>query len=468
VAHRKTLLVIDDDKLLCQSLTDLLGSDTLEVRTAHTIADGLAACASGPVDVVVLDQQLPDGEGQLICPRILAEHEAAKIIFVTAYPSFDSAVLALKNGAHDYVAKPFDLQELHLAVGQALRISALEHDRRLCEYRRDKEAQQAVLVGADGGLAGVARMMEVAAKADAAVLITGETGTGKNVVARRIHTRGPRRSAPFVSLNCAALPESLIEAELFGWERGAFTGSVASREGLLEMAEGGTLFLDEIGDMPLHLQVKLLSILEDGEVRRLGGRASKPVDARIIAATNASLEQRVATGSFRADLYYRLNVFRIHVPPLRERVEDIEPLCQHFLAQLAGRGRAPTLPGRELDALVAYAWPGNVRELRNVLERACLLHDGSPRPAALLELARELSSPAPSTSAPAPDHGGNGSARARQGGNGAATPPSLDEVVREHLARTLAHHEGNLSRSARSLGIALSTLKRKVRQLGLD
>ena len=462
MARRRTLLVIDDDKLLCRSLSDLLGSDTLEVRTAHTLADGVGACAAGPVDVVVLDQQLPDGEGHTICPRILAEHEAAKIIFITAFPSFDSAVLALRNGAYDYVAKPFDVQELRLAVDQALRVAALEREQRVCEYRRSKEAQGTVLVGAEGGLAEVAQLLELAAKTDAPVLVTGETGTGKNVVARLIHARGDRAAAPFVSLNCTALPENLIEAELFGWERGAFTGSVASREGLLEMAEGGTLFLDEIGDMAPHLQVKLLSILEDGEVRRLGGRASKPVDARIIAATNAKLERRVAAGRFRSDLFYRLNVLRIHVPPLRERVEDIGPLCSHFLARFAGRGSASPLPASELNALTAYPWPGNVRELRNVLQRARLLQPQQPRPSVLLELARDQLSRPPSQEPSESDDQRANEVDAQD------DPTTLDDVVRAHVARTLAQHSGNLSRSARSLDIALSTLKRKIRQYGLS
>jgi DNA-binding NtrC family response regulator len=452
--RKKNVLVIDDDRLFCHALKDVLVRDALEVTLAHTLADGLVACSKGPLDVVVLDQQLPDGESPRICPVIMAEHETAKIIFITAYPSFESAVHALRGGAYDYLAKPFDVEELRLAIARALQVADLERAKRLGEYTRRGDIDRSALVGAARGLKEVDHLAELAANTDAPVLLTGETGTGKGLVARQIHIRGTRADEPFVTLNCAALPETLIEAELFGWERGAFTGSVASREGLLEMAEGGTLFLDEIGDMPLHLQTKLLSIFEEGEVRRLGGRRAKPVDVRLLAATNASLEASVERGQFRADLYYRLNVLRIHLPPLRERTEDIPLLCEHFLARLAGRDGVRSLSDGEMRALTRYAWPGNVRELRNVLERACLLHSGNPQPSALLEVGPHRKA--------APGKAETDERRP----NGSIAP--LEVVEREHLARALAHHQGNLSRTARALGIALSTLKRKIRTLGLD
>ncbi len=443
--RKRRLLVIEDDRLLCKAIRDRLASDGLDVLTAHGAAEGLAACNAGAFDVVVLDQKLPDGDGHALCHPILQLHPAAKIVFVTAYPSFDNAVQALKAGAHDYLSKPFELDELGLAVERCISTARLERVERREAYRSDREREGAVLVGGEG-LAAARELIELAARSESPVLVTGETGTGKNLAAKAIHFGGPRRDGPFVSLNCAALPENLIEAELFGWERGAFTGAAAAREGLVEMADGGTLFLDEIGEMPLHLQSKLLSLLEDREVRRLGARTSRPIDLRTVAATNADLEARMAAGRFRADLYYRLDVIRVRLPPLRERLADLPLICDHLLARMAGRGREPGLASGELGRLAAYRWPGNVRELRNVLDRSLVLHGDPLRPSELL---------APARGEPV---------RA----NADAPLLPLGDVEREHVVRTVQHHDGNLARSARSLGISLSTLKRMLKRYGLE
>jgi DNA-binding NtrC family response regulator len=443
--RKRRLLVIEDDRLLCRAVRDRLASDGLEVLTAHDAAAGLAACNAGAFDVVVLDQKLPDGDGHSLCHPILQLHPAAKIVFVTAYPSFDNAVQALKAGAHDYLSKPFELDELGHAVERCLSTIRLERVERREAYRSDREREGAVLVGGEG-LAAARELVELASRSESPVLVTGETGTGKNLAAKAIHFGGPRRDGPFVSLNCAALPENLIEAELFGWERGAFTGAAAAREGLVEMADGGTLFLDEIGEMPLHLQSKLLALLEDKEVRRLGARTARPIDLRTVAATNADLEGRMAAGRFRADLYYRLDVIRVRLPPLRERLADLPLICGHLLARMAGRGPTPRLAPGELERLAYYRWPGNVRELRNVLDRSFVLHRDLLRPS-------ELLAPAPSEQVRAP-----------------ADAPilPLEEVEREHVVRAVRHHAGNLARSARSLGISLSTLKRMLKRYGLD
>jgi DNA-binding NtrC family response regulator len=443
VKRKRALLVIDDDRLLGQAVRDLLQSEFLRVTLAHTAADGLAACAADAVDVVVLDQRLPDGEGSSLCKPILDANGATRIVFVTAYPSFDNAVQALKAGAHDYLCKPFELEELALVVRRCLSVQDLERAERLQDYRRAKDGEEAVLVG---GLARIREVLALAAPFDSPVLVTGETGTGKNLVAKSFHFDGPRRQGPFISVNCAALPENLIEAELFGWERGSFTGAVGSREGVIELAEGGTLFLDEIGEMPLHLQSKLLTLIEEKEAKRIGGRVARPIDARIVAATNVELESRVAAGHFRADLYYRLNVIRVHVPPLRERKPDIPSLAEHLLQRMVGRGRSPSLAQDEIERLMAYPWPGNVRELRNVLERSLVLHRDPLRPSELLADVREAAR-APERAAPAPDE-----------------ELSLEAVELRHIQRVLQHQGGNLSRSARLLGISLSTLKRKLRQ----
>ncbi len=295
-APRRTLLLVEDDTLLCRAVHDALSSESLEVLAVHTAADGLATCSERHVDIAVLDQRLPDGDGRALCERILAVSADAKIVFITAYPSFDSAVTVLKAGAHDYLCKPFSLEELGIAVRRCVGALELERVERLEAYRAVKDRQESLLVGGSG-LDALRELVALAARAEAPVLLTGETGTGKTLVAKAIHFGGPRRDGPFITLDCAALPENLIEAELFGWDRGAFTGAGDARDGVIAMAEGGTLFLDEIGEMPLHLQAKLLNVLEGRQVRRIGGRTSRTVDFRLVAATNASLEDRVERGA---------------------------------------------------------------------------------------------------------------------------------------------------------------------------
>jgi len=448
---RRTLLVVEDDRTFSLAVREFLQSERLEVLAAHTGAECLERCAARRIDVVLLDQKLPDVQGATLCPAILGHNEQTKIIFTTAYPSFENAVLAVRAGAYDYLSKPFELQELRLAVDRALRTLALENVEQVEKYRADRERRDAVFVGESAAAREVRRLIAVAATAEAPVLVTGETGAGKNVVARCIHYGGPRRALPFIGINCAALPEALIEAELFGYEKGAFTGAAAARKGIFEMAEGGTLFLDEIGEMPPHLQSKLLGVLDDGRIKRIGGDTIRSVEVRIVAATGIDIAGAIAARRFRGDLYYRLGVVTIHVPPLRERPEDLPALCRHLLGTLAGE-RPVELPASELERLQAYAWPGNVRELRNVLERALIL-EGGPRlhPGALLG-AGPTAAPA-ACSAPAEEM------------HGAVT---MAAVERAHLAASLQRHGGNLARTARAMGISLSTLKRKKKRFGLN
>ena len=449
-AHR-TILVIDDDRVFGEAVRQALAGPAREVLVVHTAAEGVGHCSRRRVDVVLLDQKLPDGEGFSFCPQILSFNEQTKIIFITAYPSFESAVRAVKGGAYDYLSKPFELEELLLAVERSCRTLDLEQAAQLQTYRQRKEGEETVLLGGSPALAAVRETIDLAAAEDAPVLITGETGTGKGVVARSIHYRGPRAEAPFVSINCAALPENIIETELFGHERGAFTGAVGARKGIFEMAEGGTLFLDEIGTMPLHLQSKLLGVLDEKRIRRLGGETFIPVDVRIVAATNAEIEAALRSRTFREDLYYRIGVIRLHMPPLRERAEDIPELCRFFLG-LRSRGSASVLPEEEILRLQDYGWPGNVRELKNIIERAAILHRDILRPAALLG-----NNAAAATATAFPPRVATGDNRPLA---------SLADVEREHIARVLAEHAGNYSRAARTLGISLSTLKRKLRPVG--
>jgi DNA-binding NtrC family response regulator len=446
---KKTLLIIDDEKVFCNTVRDFLENDRLEVLSAHTGAEGLEICSGRKVDVVLLDQKLPDGEGHALAPSILEKNEQAKIIFITAFPSFENAVTAVRLGAHDYLSKPFDIEELKLTVENTLRTLDLERVEQIQNYARDKDREASVLIGSDGAFAEVVRLVETAALMDAPVLITGETGTGKNLVAKSIHYNSPLARAAFISINCAALPDNLIEAELFGHEKGAFTGATSAKKGLFEMADGGTIFLDEIGDMPLHLQTKLLSVLEDKQIRRIGSTTVTPVNVRVIAATNAELENALGK-TFRKDLYYRLSVVRIHLPPLREHREDIPALCTYLLSMIA-RGRKVEIPEAEFAKLKEYGWPGNVRELRNILERSLFLQKGSVlAPARLIEKQACATAVVEQVAAPA-----------------AAEIKTLAAAEREIIQCALTTLSGNLTQTSKTLGISLSTLKRKLKEYGL-
>jgi DNA-binding NtrC family response regulator len=450
---KKNILIVDDDRNFCASVSAYLQSDEAVIHTAHSGKDCLALCAANLVDVVLLDQQLPDAEGADLCASILDCNSQTKIIFTTAFPSFENAVKAVRGGAFDYLSKPFELEELDLAIKQALRTLDLEKVEQFQNYRAEQEREENVLVGTSAGIAEIQRLIDLAASADAPVLITGETGSGKNVAARSIHYRGPDHHAPFVSINCAALPESLIEAELFGHEKGAFTGAAGLKKGLFEMAEGGTIFLDEIGEMPMALQAKLLGVLDDGTFRRLGGTAVLRAQVRVIAATSVDLEKAIRQKKFREDLYYRLGVIKLHLPPLRDRKDDLADLCE-FLVSTIAKGRQVVLAGGEIENLQHYDWPGNVRELKNVIERAAILQHGREiRPSEFLK-----GSPAKVVRQP------------QEQGNTVPTSSSstIDEVEKSLILTALEQQGGNFSRAARAVGISLSTLKRRLKKYGIE
>jgi DNA-binding NtrC family response regulator len=446
-----TLLLVDDDRPFLASASDFLEAEGYTCISAHTCLQAESVCQTQKIDLAILDQHLPDGAGSELCEKLLALQDGLKVIFMTAYPSFDVARAAIRAGAYDYLSKPFEPEALALAITRALQVSRLERLERVETYHRRDDAKRIRFIGDEGGLREVAQAALRAGAADAPVLITGETGTGKGLLARYIHHEGKRRAGPFLALNCAALPENLFEAELFGYEKGAFTGATGAREGLLETASGGTLLLDELGELPLHLQAKLLGALEEKKIRRLGGRVERPLDVRILAATNADLEAAVERGRFRRDLYFRVNVLAIRIPSLRDRKQDIPILCHHLLSELGAHGSRSDLAPREISALQNYFWPGNVRELRNVLERALLHADagGELRPSSFLGLA---------------------GAHAESGAPGTPLPFStqsddlqcLAEVESEYISHVLKRCNGNLAKTSRVLGISLSTLKRKV------
>jgi DNA-binding NtrC family response regulator len=446
--HKRKLLVIDDDRLFCDSVGCVLEDSDIEVLTAHTGARGLELCAAAPVDVVLLDQKLPDTSGIDCCAPILNCHDGTHIIFITAYPSFQNAVQAIKMGAYDYLSKPFEMEELLLTVNKAMRATDLERMAQVRHYEQKRESDRTVLIGAAGGLREVQRMVELASANRPSVLITGETGTGKTLVARSIHYSGINGQGPFIAVNCAAIPESLMEAELFGYEKGAFTGADKASKGLFEMAEEGTLFLDEIGEMPPHLQAKLLGVLDDKKIRRLGGQTHKPVNVRIIAATNADMVSAVKKREFREDLFYRLSVVHIDVPPLRQRIDDLAELCRHFISQIAPDQHI-LLAEDQIKGMRNYAWPGNVRELRNIIERAILVRRG-PAIEPLRLVGQTTMDPAENLNP-----------------SGLPAVETLEAVEKRHIAMTLQHLDGNHTRTANALGISRSTLMRKIKTYGL-
>jgi DNA-binding NtrC family response regulator len=447
---RRKLLVVDDDAFFADIVRDLLTSDQLQVSSAGTAAEALRLCQEQSFDVVILDQKLPDGTGPDLCPGLLEANERTKIIFVTAYPNFENAMVAIRAGAFDYLSKPCDPDHIRLSVGRCLETIRLERTEAVRNYKAGIEATGIHLIGEDHGLAEVARLTRLASSSDSSVLLTGETGTGKSLIARAIHYGSARRTAELISVNCGALPESLIESELFGYEKGAFTGASVSREGLFEMAEGGTVLLDEIGEMPAPLQTRLLNVLEEKVVRRIGGRSARAVDFRLLAATNTDVNLALRERRLREDLYYRINVLRIHIPPLRDRPDDIPALAVHFLTSILGAEMAHSLSETETARLKSYSWPGNLRELRNVLERACLIQKGTTlRPSLLLG------------SLPAGGEGG-GAARVTEPILLESGELSLESVERQAIERTLSRTEGNLTKAAKLLGISPSTLRRKL------
>ncbi len=452
----KRFLIIDDDELFCNAVALDFCRD-MSVYIAHSGKEGVEFCRKFQMGVVLLDQKLPDGDGVDFCADILAANKQCKIIFTTAYPTFENAVDAIKFGAHDYLSKPLHLNEIRLAVDKAFRTLDLEQLEQVQKFENRRLIKKTKLVG---HLPETRQLAKLASQNSAPVLVTGETGVGKSLLARMIHYGSPQKNAPFISLNCATLPENLVEAELFGAEKGAYTGSVSRKHGIFEMAGKGTLFLDEIGEIPMHLQGKLLGVLDERLIRRVGGRSPIPVNARIIAATNRNIEDAMEKKQFRQDLYYRLSVLRIHVPPLRERIEDIPELCRFFLEQIAPHAIAE-ISQDEIRRLQNYGWPGNVRELKNVLERAAILGDnGEFKPSRLLE----INPPSP-TRATCPPYFNPTPNNSHDQPFDIDSIPNLKVVEDAHIRFALNALDNNYTQCAKVLGISRSTLKRKLKNL---
>ena len=440
------ILIIDDDALFVASLSDFLISKGFNVQTATTGREGIKNFENREPPLALLDQELPDIGGIEVCKKILEINPNTKIIFMTAYATVQYAVEAMQAGAYNYLSKPFSLDELLIAVNLAADNAKLEGRLRIQAYEREKVRQEQKLIGSSEIMKRIGEQIKLSATSEANVLITGETGVGKNVVARAIHDFQDRRDT-FLTINCSAIPENLMEAEYFGHEKGVFTGAETRREGIFELADGGTLVLDEIGEIPVHLQSKLLTVLDDKCVRRIGSRRSISVDVRIIATTNSDLEAAISERRFREDLYYRLAVITIHLPPLREHPEDIPEIADHYVNRFCRK--AVKIPESQVERMMAYHWPGNVRELRNVIERASLLlHGDEIKPADLL-LHGALNQHFPTDE------------RTRAGQN----MPSLEEIKRRHILSALKACSGNKSLTARNLGVSLSTLKRNLKEM---
>jgi DNA-binding NtrC family response regulator len=445
----KQVLIVDDDEKIRSVLAECLTEGGYRVSLAQDGKEGLRAALLGDADLVILDLSLPGFDGLELLRSLKESKPDLPVIIITGYASMQSALQAMKLGAYDYITKPFDLDHVQLVAEHAAQRRRLIHEN---TYLKNELRVRYGFDNVIGRSPQVQKAYVLAAKvadSSASVLILGETGTGKEYLARTIHYQSPRADGPFVKVSCAALPEPLLESELFGHEKGAFTGAIARRLGRFELADAGTVFLDEIGDTTPATQVKLLRVLQEKKFERLGGNETLTLDVRVIAATNRDLKQALADKSFREDLYYRLNVITISIPPLRDRLEDIPELVNHFIRKYSedtGKNIEQISPDG-MAPLQRYSWPGNIRELENCIERAVILCNGSTiQPQHLLFSDHSLQAP--------------------------STPPqieprTLQEVEKEHVAKVLERCDRNQTRAASVLGIDRKTLRNKIREFGL-
>jgi DNA-binding NtrC family response regulator len=461
---RARVLVVDDEPDMVENCARILQRGGYEVLTATDPRRGLVMLESGRPDLLLTDLKMPEIDGMALLRRARELDPALPVIMITAFATVESAVAAVKEGAFDYLPKPFSVDQLHVAVDRALRHRGLQRENRNLKDQLAQIYGLENIVGRSPAMSRVFELVRKAARSEANILVLGESGTGKELIARAIHANSPRVAQPFVPVDCAALPEQLLESELFGHEKGAFTGAVRSKPGLVEVAHGGTLFLDEIAELPVALQVKVLRALQERQIRRVGGTDLVDVDVRLVSATNRDLREAAAKGQFREELYYRVNVIAIQLPPLRERAGDVRLLLQAFLKRY-GDGRINDVEAEAMAVLERYRWPGNVRELQNVVERACALAEGER-----ITL-RDL-----------PDHvlGGEASVRAPDSVTAVAMPePRADLTLKDakdrwmavleasYLRQVLARHDGNISAAAKAAGIDRKTFHRLINKHSL-
>lgn len=453
IKGKSSVLVVDDDLAHRTMLRTLLSSWGYEVSEADDGGSAIEAVRRRPFDLVLMDIRMIHVSGIEALEEIKAFNPAIPVILMTAFASVETAVEALKKGAYDYLTKPLDFDELQVAIGRAMEHSRLREENRLLKESLRLQFDRGNLIGRSAAMTRLLETVAQVAPSEATVLITGESGTGKEVIAGALHYNSPRREGPFIKINCAAIPETLLESELFGHEKGAFTGADRRKEGKFRQASGGSLFLDEVSEMSVGMQVKLLRVLQEREITRVGGEEVIRVDVRVIAATNRDLLREIDTGRFRQDLFYRLNVVTLHVPPLRERKDDIPPLAEHFLRMFAEKNRKSVkgFSPQAMDRLIRYDWPGNVRELMNTVERGVVMSrsqyidEGELTPILLDR----------------PVAAGHGQA------GGAGGESSLEALEKATILKTLEQTGGNKSEAARRLGITRRTLHQKLKKYGM-
>jgi two-component system response regulator HydG len=446
------LLFVDDDRAMCEAVASELHDHGIDVAWRTSGDRALELLSHEDFDVVITDLNMPGMNGVELCRRLADDRRDVPVIVVTAFGSLETAVATIRAGAFDFVTKPFDIDDIVVAVERAMKDRSLRKEVRRLQSALERPSAPSELIGSSSVMQTVTELVARVAVSDVGVLITGESGTGKDLVARAIHRRSATPDGPFVAVNCAAIPEALLESELFGHAKGAFTDAKHHRRGLFAEADGGTLFLDEIGEMPLSMQVKLLRALEERAVRPVGGNVSVPFRARLIAATNRNLESAVKDRTFREDLYYRIHVVHIEVPPLRARAGDILELAQHFLRRASERQKKPVegFSASVAERFLSYTWPGNVRELLNCVERAVAL--ARFEEVKVEDLPQRIRAYSPTPLVVAAD---------------ADELVTIDELERRYVARVLDAVGGNKSSAARVLGIDRTTLYRMLDKFGL-
>jgi DNA-binding NtrC family response regulator len=475
------ILVADDEPNLRRVLTAILRREGYEVIQAADGAEALELLAQ-PVDVVITDLKMPRVDGMEVLRHASVQHPNVPVIMITAFGTVDNAVAAVKAGAFDYIEKPFEQEQIRHIVHKAVAQASLGQKEARAQVSGEATGPRGRfgLVGASDEMRAIFEVIAKVADTPSTVLITGESGTGKELVAKALHEHSSRNGRPFIKINCAAIPKTLMESELFGYEKGAFTGATSAKPGRFELADGGTLFLDEIGEIPVEMQVKLLRAIQESEFERVGGIKTIKVDVRLITATNRDLERETREGNFREDLYYRLNVVPLDIPPLRERASDIPLLVEHIISKFNERlkKRVRGISDRAMHLLAGHTWPGNIRELENVLERTILfctadLIEPSDLPIELREAgeaaprARTLSSQNTESSAPPCPPGGEGSREGTTGSLKEMVRAETSRVERELIARALEETGGNVTQAAKLLKISRKSLQMKMKEFGL-
>ena len=447
---RINLLVVDDERGLCAGVQEALRREGYAVDAANDAVEAFKLTQQRLYNLIIADVRMPGADGMELLRQVKAKSRDTQLILMTAFGTVENAVLAMKTGAYDYLPKPLDMKRLRALVVKALEFQALVAENSELRMRLLKRSEPSPLLGGTESIIAIARLVEEVAQSDVTVLIEGESGTGKELVARSIHLKSPRHEKNFISVNCAALPEQLLEAELFGHVKGAFTGAIASKPGRFQLADGGTLFLDEIGDLPPKGQGDLLRVLEDGSFRMVGGTELVRVDVRVVAATNKNLQDAAKSGRFREDLFYRLQVVPIHIPPLRDRAEDIPLLIENFLDHFAARHerRRKKMSPEALQLCQRFSWPGNVRQLRNLIERVVLTSRRATIETDDLPEFLKSKGQSPATFTVRPGM-------------------SLSEVEKLLIRQTLTHVTTNRDKAAKALGISRRALQYKLRQYGL-